>query len=91
MKRHSLFFQGNDVEVGLLAEDELSYVVGHIDFEVETDVPETPKSWWRQRYAWAGGEWRLAITNIRFAKNHPFLFLYVTGVSLAMCPLRWYA
>ena len=41
MNRHSLFFQGNDVETGVIA-DLLGYRVGHIPFSVPTTVPTTP-------------------------------------------------
>ncbi len=65
MGRHSLFFQGNDVEIGLIAST-LGYKVGHIPFEVSTTVPATFKGWYRQRLAWAGGEFRLFITNFKY-------------------------
>ncbi len=90
MRRHSMFFQGNDVEVGLLAED-LGFRVGHIEFNVGTEVPDTFKPWWRQRFAWAGGEWRLGIGNIKLAPRHPLFFFYTVVIMIAMCPFRWYA
>lgn len=90
MLRHSLFFQGNDVETGLLAE-QLGYRVGHIPFEVNTDVPDTWKAWWRQRLAWSGGEFRLFVTNFRYFLKHPFLWAYGGIVTIAMFSLRWWA
>jgi cellulose synthase/poly-beta-1,6-N-acetylglucosamine synthase-like glycosyltransferase len=90
MERHSMFFQGNDVEVGLLG-DRMGYRVGHVAYEVATEVPDRLEPWWRQRYAWSGGEWRLAITNVKFAVFHPFFFFYATIVMIAMCPFRWYS
>ena len=70
MSRHSLFFQGNDVEIGLLSEAR-GYRIGHIAFEIKSDVPATFIPWLRQRLAWAGGQFRLFIVNIRFARAAP--------------------
>lgn len=89
MSRHSLFFQGNDVEVGLLAK-RLGYRVTHIPFEVTTNVPEHFRPWWRQRLAWAGGEVRLFVANIRFAVHHPFFWVYGLGIVLMLCATRWW-
>ena len=88
MRRHSLFFQGNDVELGWIA-DGMKYRVGHVPFEVPTDVPNTFRSWWRQRYAWAGGEFRLFIMNPQLAVRHPFLWVYGAIISILFVPLRW--
>lgn len=88
MQKHSLFFQGNDVETGLLGE-QLGFKVTHIPFEVPTDVPETFKSWWRQRLAWSGGEFRLFVANIRFAVHHPFFWMYGLVIVIALAGLRW--
>jgi cellulose synthase/poly-beta-1,6-N-acetylglucosamine synthase-like glycosyltransferase len=90
MRRHSLFFQGNDVETGLLAE-QLGYRVLHIPFEVNTNVPDTVRSWWRQRLAWAGGEFRLFIANIRLFLRHPWFWFYGAGLAFSLVAFRWYA
>lgn len=90
MRRHSMFFQGNDVETGLLGE-QLGYRVSHIPFEVNTDVPDTWKGWWRQRLAWSGGEFRLFIANFRFMLKHPFMWAYGGVVTIAMFSLRWWS
>ena len=89
MERHSLFFQGNDVEAGLLA-DQLGYVATHIPFPVDTEVPSSWNAWLRQRAAWAGGEFRLFITNGRYILRHPFLWLYGGGITILMVGLRWW-
>jgi cellulose synthase/poly-beta-1,6-N-acetylglucosamine synthase-like glycosyltransferase len=89
MERHSLFFQGNDVEIGLLANLK-NYRVGHIPFIVPTTVPDRYKAWFRQRKAWAGGEFRLMIVNVRVSRRHPFLYLYGGVVVIALLPMRWY-
>ena len=88
MNRHSLFFQGNDVETGLIA-DARGYRVGHVPFEVLSDVPERFRPWLRQRLAWAGGQFRLFIVNIRFVRWHPFMWIYGTGVTYLALILRW--
>jgi hypothetical protein len=88
MSRHSLFFQGNDVEAGLIAHA-LGYRVGHIPFDVLSDVPAKFRPWLRQRLAWAGGQFRLFIVNIRFARWHPFMWLYGCGVAYLALALRW--
>lgn len=90
MNHHSLFFQGNDVETGLIAV-ERGYRVGHIPFEVTTTVPASPKAWLRQRLAWSGGEFRLFIVNIRFALHHPLLWTYGAVITILAVPLRWLA
>lgn len=88
MQRHSLFFQGNDAEFGLLAHG-MGFNVGHIPFDVPTTVPERLRPWWRQRYAWAGGEFRLYIVNVRFARFHPYFYFYGTVVVILGASLRW--
>ncbi|GIU57811.1 glycosyltransferase family 2 protein [Arthrobacter sp. NicSoilC12] len=90
MAQHSLFFQGNDVETGLLGE-RLGYRMTHIPFAVNTEVPATLRAWWRQRLAWAGGEFRLYIVNIRFCFWHPFFWTYGSVVLFAFLLLRWEA
>lgn len=90
MARHSLFFQGNDVELGVLA-DAMHFTVGHVPFEVPTTVPETFKAWWRQHLAWAGGEVRLFVVNARLGLRHPFFWAYGLLITILLLPLRWSA
>lgn len=90
MNRHSLFFQGNDVETGLLAKM-LGYKVGHIPFVVLTAVPDNFRSWFRQRLAWGGGEFRIYIINFKFIFRHPFFWFYGAIVTICLFPLRLYA
>lgn len=87
MNNHSLFFQGNDVETGVLAEA-MGFRVGHVPFDVPTAVPSTFRAWWRQRLAWAGGEFRLFAVNAHVGLRHPFLWCYGLIVTLMMLPLR---
>lgn len=88
MARHSLFFQGNDVELGVRA-DAMGYRVGHVVFEVPTSVPDRPRAWLRQRLAWAGGEFRLYAVNAHLARRHPFFWGYGLVVVLVGAPWRW--
>ncbi|MGH3773078.1 MAG: glycosyltransferase family 2 protein [Pseudonocardiaceae bacterium] len=88
MSHHSLFFQGNDVETGVLA-DAMRLRVGRVPFEVPTAVPDRIWPWWRQRLAWAGGEFRLFFVNIAIGRFHPFLWLYGLVVGILALPLRW--
>jgi len=90
MREHSLFFQGNDIEIGVLGK-KLGYTVGHVPFPVPTAVPSTPRDWLRQRCAWAGGEFRLFIVNAGTALRHPFMWLYGIVIMFLGLPLRWYA
>jgi cellulose synthase/poly-beta-1,6-N-acetylglucosamine synthase-like glycosyltransferase len=89
MNRHSLFFQGNDVELGWIA-DGLGLRVGHVLFDVPTVVPATLHSWWRQRYAWAGGEFRLFLVNPQLALRHPLLWIYGALITFTGTPMRWW-
>ena len=88
MRRHSLFFQGNDVELGLIGK-QLGYKVGHLAFDVPTVVPDTFRPWFCQRVAWSGGEFRLFIANPQLVLANPFFCFYGGVVVIAMLPLRW--
>ena len=90
MARHSLFFQGNDIEAGIIG-DALGYKAVHILAHVNTNAPDTLYAWWRQRIAWSGGSFRLFIINFRFVFQHPFLWLYSGIVVISMFALRWIA
>ncbi len=88
MSRHSLFFQGNDIEVGVLA-TALGFDVGHIRYEVATNVPVTLRPWFRQRLAWAAGEVRLFLANPQIAIRHPLFWFYGALLVILGSPLRW--
>jgi hypothetical protein len=88
MNRHSLFFQGNDVEIGLIAKTH-GYKVVHIPFEVYTSVPSKIRPWWQQRMAWSGGEFRLFVMNFRFILRHPLFWFYGLVIAIMAFPLRW--
>jgi cellulose synthase/poly-beta-1,6-N-acetylglucosamine synthase-like glycosyltransferase len=88
MRRHSMFFQGNDVEAGLLAKA-TGLTVGHLPFPVRTAVPDTLRGWYRQRLAWSGGEFRLFVVNAHLLLRHPFFWVYGTVLVTLGAPLRW--
>lgn len=90
MNRHSLFFQGNDVEIGLISKS-LGYKVVHIPFEVHTALPSGLYPWYRQRLAWGGGEFRLFIVNFKFILQHPFFWIYGALLVILALPLRYIA
>jgi glycosyl transferase family 2 len=90
MDRHSLFFQGNDVEIGLLAKH-LGHKIVHIPFEVHTTLPDQIKPWLRQRLAWSAGEFRLFIINIKYILKHPFFWAYGAVIVILTFPLRYVA
>jgi hypothetical protein len=90
MARHSLFFQGNDAEIGLLAHA-MGYRVGHVLFDVATTVPNRWWPWLRQRLAWAGGEFRLFIINVWLLPKHPAAFAYGALFVFLLLPFRWWA
>jgi hypothetical protein len=87
MSRHSLFFQGNDVEAGLIAEAR-GYRAGHTPFDIQTDVPASPYPWPRQRLARAGGQVRLFLVNFRTGRRHPFTWPYGAVITWAAITFR---
>ena len=90
MDRHSPFFQGNDVETGVIAKAR-GYRVGHIPVDVLTDVPAAARPWVRQRLAWAGGEFRLFVVNCQLVLRHPFFWFYGGVVTILGLFFRWLA
>ncbi|GGY00269.1 glycosyltransferase family 2 protein [Streptomyces minutiscleroticus] len=88
MARHSLFFQGNDVEMGLLG-NALGYKAAYLHTEVLTTAPHRPRAWLRQRLAWAGGEFRLMAVNFPVLARHPGFLFYGLFITFLLTPLRW--
>ncbi len=87
MRRHSLFFQGNDAEMGLLGRA-LGYRVGYLPVEVPTMVPDSLSGWWRQRFAWAGGEFRIFVVNLPLFRRHPLFMTYGFVFVFLFVPFR---
>jgi cellulose synthase/poly-beta-1,6-N-acetylglucosamine synthase-like glycosyltransferase len=88
MRRHSMFFQGNDAEMGLLGRA-LGFRVGYLPFDVPTQVPDRYLPWLRQRMAWAGGQFRLCVVNVPLIRRYPFLMIYQGVIVILLFPLRW--
>jgi hypothetical protein len=86
MNRHSKFFQGNDIETGIICKG-LGYKVGHIPFVVNTEVPNIFRDWFRQRIAWNSGEFRLFIINARYVFKFPVFWIYGL-LAIVGYPLR---
>ncbi len=63
--------------------------MGHIRYEVATNVPVTLRPWFRQRLAWAAGEVRLFIANPQIAFRHPLFWFYGALLVILASPLRW--
>jgi hypothetical protein len=87
MRRHSLFFQGNDAEMGLLGQA-LGYKVGFLPVEVPTVVPDSVLGWWRQRFAWASGEFRRFVVNLPLIRRHPLFMAYGFVLVFLFIPFR---
>jgi Glycosyl transferase family group 2 len=88
MRRHSLFFQGNDAELGVIGEA-CGFQVGHMLYDVPTIVPDKFYAWWRQRCAWSGGQFRLAVVNLNYSRRLPAFYLYMSMLVTLGAPLRW--
>lgn len=75
MERHSLYFYGEDVETGRIAKY-LGMRVGHIDFLVRTEVPQTFRALFRQRRGWWCGAFRTTVVNADKNLRFPLWSLY---------------
>lgn len=80
LAKHSMWFYGEDIETGIVAKL-MGMKVGHIDFIVKTDVPETFRKLFKQRIGWASGYIRQMVVNAdKIAPRFPFWFLYAAIV-----------
>lgn len=88
-KRHSLFYQGGDIEIGVLAK-RLKKKIIHIDFIVETEVPNTIKKWIKQRAYWMSGNFRHTVVNFHnYIMHDPLHIFYFTGIVWLMLIFKW--
>ena len=58
-------------------------------FDVPTIVPDNFYAWWRQRCAWSGGQFRLAVTNLSYSLRLPSFYLYMSLMVTFGAPFRW--
>jgi hypothetical protein len=56
---------------------------------VPTTVPDRVKPWFRQRYAWVGGEFRIYFVNMQLALHHWYFYIYGAGIVTLLAPFRW--
>ena len=84
--RHSMFFQGGDIEVGFIAK-KMTYSVGYIPFTFFTSVPFKFTNLIKQRLSWGSGTFRIFFVNIfQVIKNHPWEIFYTIGFIYVL----WY-
>ena len=80
LRRHSLWFPGEDVETGRVGLA-LGYRVRHLDLAVETDAPASFPALYRQRRSWWAGGFRHAIVNLDKNFVHmPLWTVYYSGI-----------
>lgn len=89
MSHHSMFYNGGDIEIGVIAK-RLKMKVTHIDFEVKTEVPNTFYKWFKQRAYWSGGNFRHNIVNFwNYLIIDPIHMLYFTGLIWLALYWKW--
>lgn len=89
MKKHSLFFNGGDVEIGKIA-NLTGLKVDHIPVTFYTDVPATLWKLFRQRFSWFCGAFRHSVINFHTNLFSPVYALYFTLIIFLMLPLKLY-
>lgn len=89
MEHHSLFYQGGDIEIGVLAR-KLKMKIIHINYAVNTEVPRTIRKWARQRAYWMSGGFRHAIINAHnYIKLDPLHVIYFSGIIWFLLFFKW--
>ncbi|SEH12460.1 glycosyltransferase [Thermoleophilum album] len=89
MRRHSMWFFGEDIETGVIAE-QLQMRVRHIDFVVYTEVPSTLRELFRQRKGWWAGHFQLAVLNIEQQLRFPALAVYNLCLIYILFEGKWH-
>jgi cellulose synthase/poly-beta-1,6-N-acetylglucosamine synthase-like glycosyltransferase len=51
-------------------------------------TPDTLSRWWRQRFAWAGGEFRIFVVNLPLFRRHPLFMTYGFVFVFLFVPFR---
>lgn len=96
MKKHSMFFNGGDIEIGKIA-NLMGMKVGHLPVKFYTDVPETYPKLVKQRFSWFCGAFRHSVVNAHTNLSTPVYSFYFTFLIFLMLPfkifeliLHWY-
>lgn len=89
MRKHSLWFFGEDIETGVIAEH-LQLKVRHVDFVVYTVVPETFRQLFKQRRCWWAGHFRLSVLNFEQQIRFPVLAMYNVGLIYLLLHGKWH-
>ncbi|MEM3712625.1 MAG: glycosyltransferase family 2 protein [Thermoproteota archaeon] len=88
MKRHSLFFWGGDIEIGVLAR-KMKKKIGHVNFKAYTVTPSSFRKWFKQRTGWFCGTFRLSVIN---SDHHilqaPLYLIYSCGLVFLLWPFK---
>jgi len=94
MDKHSLYFAGGDIEIGVLAKRSHKKI-GFVNFKVFTEVPKGFKSWFKQRANWFCGAFRLSVINADKVLLGPLSLVYSLFYSLVfvflLLPLKFYS
>ena len=89
MKKHSLFFNGGDIEIGKIAHL-TGMKVDHFPVTFYTDVPETFQRLVKQRFSWFCGAFRHSVINAHTNLFSPIYALYFTLLIFIMLPFKVY-
>jgi cellulose synthase/poly-beta-1,6-N-acetylglucosamine synthase-like glycosyltransferase len=90
MRRHSLYFWGGDIEVGVIAR-RMGKRIGHVNFKVYTKVPRTLFGLFKQRVGWFCGGFRMSTVNFDKHLKSPLYLIYSCGLVYLLLPLKWMA
>lgn len=89
MEKHSLFFNGGDIEIGKIAYL-MGFKVEYIPVNFYTDVPETIPKLVKQRTSWFCGAFRHSVINAHTNLFSPLYSLYFTIIIFFMLPFKIY-
>ena len=87
MDKHSLFFNGGDIEIGKIA-NMSGLKIGHVPVTFYTDVPETFPKLVKQRFSWFCGAFRHSIINMHTNLFNPMYAVYFIFLIFLMLPFK---
>ena len=90
MEKHSLYFAGGDIEMGVIAKRSHKKV-GFVNFKVFTEVPKSFKGWFKQRMDWFCGSFRLSVINADKQLWAPFFLFYTSIMVFLLLPLKFFS